>query len=99
MVRGPIVFCAEGIDNAYLLRDVRIQRESAVNLERETIGGLEIPVLTMKAWKRKESAVLYSDKPYGEEETQLKLIPYFAWANRGVSEMTTWFLQKDGTGC
>lgn len=99
VVRGPIVFCAEGIDNAYLLRDVRIQRESAVNLERETIGGLEIPVLTMKAWKRKESAVLYSDKPYGEEETQLKLIPYFAWANRGVSEMTTWFLQKDGTGC
>lgn len=99
VVRGPIVYCAEGIDNAYLLRDVRIQRGSTVKMERETIGGLELPILTVKAWKRKESTVLYSDKPYGEEETQLKLIPYFAWANRGVSEMTTWFLLKDGTGC
>lgn len=36
---------------------------------------------------------LYAKRGGEEEEICLKLIPYFAWANRGESEMTTWFLE------
>ena len=48
----------------------------------------------MEAFCRKPMEALYTWEPGQEEEFRLKLIPYFAWANRGVTEMTTWFLEK-----
>ena len=60
----------------------------------EEIQGFMLPTLRMEAFTRKPSGELYIREPLEEERFQLKLIPYFAWANRGVSEMTTWFLEK-----
>jgi DUF1680 family protein len=40
----------------------------------------------------------WADKLYreiqanGKRPVKIKLIPYFAWSNRGLSEMTVWML-------
>lgn len=95
VTRGPLVYCAEGLDNGNRpLKDARIKRSSPAELSMEEIQGFMLPTLRMEAFTRKPSGELYTREPLEEESFQLKLIPYFAWANRGVSEMTTWFLEK-----
>lgn len=95
VMRGPLVYCAEGMDNADRpLKDVRIARNSPVEISMEEIAGFDLPVVRMEASCRKPFEGLYSQEPLEEERFMLKLIPYFAWTNRDVTEMTTWFLEK-----
>lgn len=95
VARGPLVYCAEGIDQKdRLLRDIRIKSGVPFEVSMEEICETKLPVLRTKAWAREPFEQLYTRKPSKEQEIELKLIPYFAWANRKVSEMTTWFLEK-----
>lgn len=92
ITRGPIVYCAEGINNPYELRDVRISRNAKFQIEKEMIENFMIPVIKTKASVRENSEELYHEKAIMTHTVSLKLIPYFSWANRDISEMTTWFL-------
>lgn len=90
VMRGPVVYCAEGVDNGRDLKCVRIDVKNKVELsDYEFI----LPSLTMKAYIDKESEDLYY---YDDDliEMDLKLIPYYAFANRGPSEMSVWILKK-----
>lgn len=95
VMRGPLVFCAEGIDNGDRpLRDIRISRANGFTEELAVVAGVRMPVLKTKAYVRQDTDELYLEAPLAEDEIELKLIPYFAWTNRGITEMTTWFLLK-----
>lgn len=95
VMRGPLVFCAEGIDNGGRpMRDIRISRENAFTESNTVISGTEVPVLKTKALIRKDTDELYLEAPLEEEEIELTLIPYFARMNRGITELTTWLLLK-----
>ncbi len=94
VMRGPITFCAEGIDNQALsVRDIRIRNASDFAVSMEEICGRKMPVLSGRASVRKEFEALYRTYRGEEKNVSWKLIPYFAWANRGVSEMNVWFLK------
>ena len=96
VMRGPILYCLESPD---LPEDVRV---SEVHLPRKArfterhdpnlLGG--VTVLECEA--RRLPAGEWSGRLYRRqakvrpEKVTVKLIPYFAWANRGVSEMTVW---------
>ncbi|HOY99737.1 MAG TPA: glycoside hydrolase family 127 protein, partial [Candidatus Aminicenantes bacterium] len=82
--RGPLVYCAEAVDNGGHVLDLSIMdgaRFSAefrpdllngiVVLSRETLRG------TMRLGAARVRDVL--------------LVPYYAWANRGPGEMRVWF--------
>lgn len=92
VMRGPVVYCAEGVDNGSDLRSFAIDiSEKAEVCESEFL----LPSLKISAYKQKESASLYS--PAAEDDYEpavLKLIPYYAFANRGETEMLVWFLRK-----
>ncbi len=91
ILAGPIVYCAEGVDNGNHLRMYRIPETLDYCFEENAVLGTT--VLTVKAEKLVPSDILYSFKrKYVPEE--LKLIPYFAFANRGESDMTVWFNSK-----
>ena len=95
VTRGPLVYCAEGVDNDDTpLRDVRIDWDAAFELEKAEVAGREMPVLKVQASRREASKALYSDRKGKKVSFQLKLLPYYAWANRGVTEMDVWFLEK-----
>jgi DUF1680 family protein len=95
VTRGPLVYCAEGVDNKYELRDVRISRSANYVMEQETICETIIPTITTQATIREIPNQLYFDKPVTKHTVPLKLIPYFAWANRKATELTTWLLIED----
>lgn len=87
VMRGPIVYCMEGVDNGENLRDVALYESNEVKVVKED---LPAPVLYMQASRRKPSEHLYQCKKDDRETFTARLIPYFAFANRGESDMIVW---------
>ena len=84
---GPLVLCAEGVDNGGGLRGLAIRSlKGEIGAEN---GMLEV---TLPAHRLCSARELYSHRKPSAEACKVKLIPYFAWANRGETEMQIWFL-------
>jgi len=92
--RGPIVYCLESADlpgknifNAF------IPTSTKFTAEKITIDGANMMSLVGNA-KMTDPTVwgnsLYRRVNNSNATTQIKLIPYFAWGNRGHSEMSVW---------
>jgi DUF1680 family protein len=75
---GPLVYCAEEIDNNEEILEVRLS-DDADFIIAEIEG---IPDNTL---------VIQGNASLGSEEYPLTLIPYYAWSNRGVGKMQVWF--------
>lgn len=93
--RGPVLYCLEALDNKPLLRDIRIDANNHYELINDDYFG--IPIIKTKGYRRKAEA--FASTPYkvlseNLEEIDLNFIPYFAFANRGESEMVLWVLKK-----
>ena len=90
-MRGPVVYCLEGIDNGKDLNSIRIDiKEKAEISEKEFL----VPNILLKAYKELENDSLYFEATEDLIETKLKFIPYFAYANRGETDMLVWILKK-----
>jgi DUF1680 family protein len=90
--RGPIIFCAEEKDNGAHLNNVFIRRDAPITDGPSMQDLRGFPSLTVPALRQKTTdAKLYRDTPVlPDQPVTLTLIPYFAWANRGVNEMLVW---------
>lgn len=95
ITRGPLVYCAESIDNNWELRDLRILRTAGYTVKQETLCNTEVPVIHTKALVREIPEQLYLEEAVAKKEIPFKLIPYYTRANRGITEMSTWFLLED----
>lgn len=94
--RGPIVYCLESadLDKRNSVFDFILPYNANFQLVPATIAGNRVVMLETTAkyadsgdWKGQ----LYKDflnQP--ARETRIKLVPYFAWGNRGHSEMSVW---------
>jgi DUF1680 family protein len=94
--RGPIVYCLESTDlpKGVDISEVALSRKSKWNsrYDSKLLGGITILEsealrLTNNNWE----ATLYreiSSEPL--KTVTIHLIPYYAWGNRGDSEMTVW---------
>lgn len=88
--RGPLVYCAEGVDNPFDLRTVRIAADGTLRvLPQEEILGSIVP-LEADGFMMRSSEDLYSFTRPQAVPIQLRLIPYYAWCNRGQTQMTVW---------
>lgn len=91
VMRGPVVYCLEGVDNGKDLSSLRIDIKEVGELaETEFL----VPNILLKAYKEPESDSLYFEATDEYIETQLKFIPYFAYENRGETDMLVWVLKK-----
>lgn len=91
VMRGPVVYCAEGIDNGADIKSIALLAESVFELaESEFL----LPILKTEAYRPFESDSLYYEAVDDYEKIPLTLIPYYAFANRGESEMQVWLLRK-----
>ena len=93
VVRGPVVYCAESVDNPPTLTGLLVPESARFAEEKVTIGGVTMLTLRTDALRRDAASAdtLYRDldrRP--RTRVPLTLIPYFAWANRGPTEMTVW---------
>ncbi len=82
LVRGPIVYCAEWVDNDNKVLDMVIPDDAKFQAEykKDLLNGVTIitgDVLDASGSKRKLTA-----------------IPYYAWSHRGPGEMAVWLPRK-----
>lgn len=92
VMRGPVVYCAEGVDNGNDMKSTTLDIHSKFELEE---SDFLLPVLKTAAYQPRETKNLYYEASDDYEEIPLTLIPYYAFANRGESEMQVWLLRKD----
>lgn len=86
---GPLVYCAEGCDNGDNLHALYIDRRLHAQAVYEEEYGA--PVLHVQGWRRAPGGALYSPlDDAGFEQAVIRCIPYFAFANRGPSDMLVW---------
>ncbi len=95
LMMGPVVYCLEGVDNGINLRSLKIDTELKTTVTYDHNYGVN--VITAKGWRTVLPAgnPLYYDYDQKAEVPQtLRFIPYFAFANRGESEMEVWVLTE-----
>lgn len=92
VMRGPIVYCMEGLDNGENLRDITILEHGTHRVAME--DEIPAPVLYMDAQRRKITDQLYRVKNAERESFTARLIPYFAFANREPTDMLVWTMVK-----
>jgi len=91
--RGPIVFCAEGIDQkngevVNLLLDDKTELKS--KFDPDLLNGIMTIYGKAKSVERK----LDGQTELINEKRDLKLIPYYAWAHRDKSQMAVWLARE-----
>lgn len=88
VMRGPVVYCAEGIDNGADLHNFYIDTSKTPVCEESEFFSL--PILKSAAYRRKNTDELYCELGGEQELTEITLIPYNGFANRGDSDMRVW---------
>lgn len=91
IMRGPVVYCIEGVDNGEDLKSILLDTSARFEVQD---GEFLLPTLRTKAYRPKETESLYQEVNDDYEEIPLTLIPYYAFANRGETEMQVWLLRK-----
>jgi DUF1680 family protein len=93
--RGPVVYCLESHDlwGAERLEQAAVRRGAIFEPVETSIGGERVIALEtdLAVLPGGDADALYSDlgdAPVGT--ARARLIPYFAWGNRGASEMSVW---------
>lgn len=83
-------------DNSKDLHLYKICPEMPIVPSKRLINGKEFPVLIAGGKKLEEETDINHDMLYKEyqpekyKETEIVLIPYYLWANRGENEMSVW---------
>ncbi len=103
VMRGPVVYCLESVDLPVgtKLDDVRLPRQPSWRVRHDAGLLRGVTLLEMEGVALSSSpppTSLYRPLPASSmTRVPLRLIPYYAWANRGPSEMTVWIpLANDG---
>ena len=105
VMRGPLVYALESIDNGEGLNRLFLRDDTAFTWQfrSDLLNG--VGIIKGKGYRIPDTvdtvrpqAPLYA--PYSPdveakaECVELTWIPYFAWANRGINEMSVWIRQK-----
>lgn len=93
--RGPLVYCLESIDieNGKNIDNILIPADIRLSPKKITIDGSPVTALEGTAKLMEESSwknTLYREIGKNEQTVRIRLIPYYAWGNRGKADMTVW---------
>jgi uncharacterized protein len=99
--RGPIVYCLESPDLPVGVRvhDIAVDADAPLNAKHDDqlLSGVTVVEMTATVragddWHGRLYRELVRDD--ASRPVQLRLIPYYAWANRGASEMSVWLPRR-----
>ncbi|WP_394708094.1 glycoside hydrolase family 127 protein [uncultured Bacteroides sp.] len=93
--RGPLVYCLESMDVAggQSIDNVLIPANIQLTPNKITIDGSPIVALDGEAQLMNEGSwkgTLYKTVSDSSKKVKIRLIPYYAWGNRGKADMTVW---------
>jgi DUF1680 family protein len=89
--RGPIVYCAEGVDNGGQALNIVLSDDVELKAEyhKDILGG--VTVMSGRACGLYPSA---DGKVVARKDQDFVAIPYYAWSHRGAGEMAVWLPRK-----
>lgn len=88
LMRGPVVYCMERIDNGEKLSSLYVDKEMKAELEEDnSTGEFKIKI---KGFKRLDSDAIYKRMGFNFEDRELIFVPFHTFANRGESDMRVW---------
>ena len=95
VMRGPLVYCLEEVDNGPELHRIYLDTNSKFREQYEPtlLNGvviLEVDGKFVSENKWKEDILYQSYEEAEFESKTLKWIPYYAWTNRAPGEMLVW---------
>ena len=85
--RGPIVWCAEGVDNGGRALDIVLPTNATFTEKSVDVCGVKMPALATTGCHAQKGIAEVKVGP----TCPVTLIPYFAWCHREAGEMQTWF--------
>jgi DUF1680 family protein len=94
--RGPIIYCLESMDLPDTVRIQDVAISSAVQFEHRFVADLLEGVVVLEARAQHLAGADWGETlyrrlpPHDAAEIDVRLVPYYAWGNRGPSEMTVW---------
>lgn len=89
ITKGPLVYCAEGVDNEGELRRYYIDEIDKTPLIKKGDNMLEnIDIIS-------NLSAHYLDENGEATFRSIAMLPYYAWNNRGVSTMNVWFAENE----
>jgi len=95
--RGPIVYCLEGqdIEGGYRINDIALPADIELREVPMLIAGHQLTALEGEAIvvnnKKWNNDTLYRElQKADEKKVRIRLIPYYAWDNRGNQDMSLW---------
>jgi DUF1680 family protein len=85
--RGPLLYCAEGVDNQGEVLALRLpdSAELKAEFQSDLLGGV-----TVIRGKADTSSLSSSAQSIKNTQREFIAIPYYAWAHRGRGEMAVW---------
>ncbi|MDE7455562.1 MAG: glycoside hydrolase family 127 protein [Prevotella sp.] len=97
VMRGPIVYCLEGQDIAdgYRINDIALPAdirfsEVKMQLEGHPMTALESEAVVVNTAKWDNQTLYRELRPTQNKKVKIRLIPYYAWDNRGIQDMSLW---------
>ena len=89
--RGPLVFCAEGIDNGGAVFNLVVPDNAGFDfaVRRDVLGGIGVISGKVLALSRGTDRVSVR-----KQEKDFRAIPFYAFGNRGPGEMAVWLARE-----
>jgi hypothetical protein len=87
--RGPLVYCAEFVDNNGYASNLVLDDAAPLSAETRMDPPGPMTVITGPG-----TAYRYEGGKVAAEAQQITLIPYFSWAHRGRGEMSVWLARE-----
>jgi DUF1680 family protein len=91
--RGPLVYCAEGIDNKTEITGLFISNKPGdFKIGKLDNGIVTITVPGVRQENSEDDLYLYEEPKFTNENIIMR--PYYSWGNRGLTQMKVWFPYK-----
>ena len=93
--RGPLIYCAEGVDNDDDILSLSFKKGGAITVGEYLPDKLcGICEMYAEGYRESISNNLYSYEAPVSEECRITLVPYYTWGNRGLNQMRVWIPEK-----
>jgi len=97
IMRGPIVYCLEEIDNGPNLAQIVLPRKAELTVESKDPALGDAVVIRGVALRADTSAwgsSLYAPAECERKATSITAVPYYTWCNRKSGEMAVWIRER-----
>lgn len=92
LLRGPVVYCLEGVDNRENLNSLAVDIDAPV--ECVPAKGQRLCHLTAQGSAEEDFPTLYRKAQARSTPVSLRFVPYYTFANRGRTNMTVFVRKK-----